>query len=392
MLSAYIFAIVATIMLANGLVLAVITRDLPVDFRPATNTWQIGTFLIAAGCGLVAGISLVSHPLALVIANATFLFGLSAYASALAKFFDREFSIGHYLPVLAGIATVFWFSVFDENFKVRLLVISIAWCWLMLASMRLLTNLPHHHDSASRKVLLAIFTIMVAFIALRAIIIIAAPLSPGFNITTTASTLNLITPFFLGVLPIVGTTVFILMCSDRIRMEWEKAASTDFLTRLPNRRVLMQRAERLFNAADKSRSPLTVAIFDIDGFKKINDMHGHEAGDLALQHVANILEAGVGRTDMVARTGGEEFVLLMEALPGETIEMIRETVARTPLQADGVTVPITVSAGVATRTGNDREFSSLMRRADLALYAAKSRGRNRVEISKAATGTEKLSA
>lgn len=384
MVSGYVFAIVGTMMLSNGLVLAVITRDLPADLRPAANVWQAGTFLIAFGCGMFAIATAQPHPLLLVIVNTAFLFGLLFYEGALARFYNRKPSPLHYIPIVTGVIAVFWFSVVDENFKARIIAITIAWCWLMLASIRILYRPHQRDDSASRKVLLIIFVVMTAFTALRAVVFVANPLPMDFSVTSSASAVNLVTPIFMAVLPVLGTTSFILICSDRIRMQWEHAASTDYLTDLPNRRTLTRRADTLFNSPGRKNAPPTVAIFDIDSFKKINDTYGHEVGDRALQHVAGILRAEAAPETMVARSGGEEFVLLFDAECSDRIESLRKAVQNAPFKAEGDTMQITVSVGVATRGPEDREFSDLLRRADRALYAAKQGGRNRVETSIAA--------
>lgn len=381
MVSGYVFAIVATMMLSNGLVLAVIMRDLPAELRPAANIWQAGTFLIAFGCAMFAIASAQPHPLLLVMVNSAFLIGLLFYERALAKFYDYPSSAIHYIPIVAGACSVFWFSIIEENFKARIIIITIAWCWLMLASARDLFRARGQDASASRKVLLYIFMIMAVFTALRGAVFVTNPLPTDFSVTSSASLLNLVTPIFMAVLPVLGTTSFILICSDRIRMQWEHAASTDYLTDLPNRRTLTQRAEMLFNTAGRSNAPLSVAIFDIDSFKKINDTYGHEVGDRALQHVAGILKAQANPGTMVARSGGEEFVMLFDADCGGTTESLRKAVENTLFGADGDTIQVTVSVGVATRGPLDRDFSDLLRRADRALYAAKQGGRNRVETS-----------
>lgn len=381
MVSGYVFAIVATMMLSNGLVLAVLMRDLPAELRPAANIWQAGTFLIALGCGMFAIASVQPHPLLLVMVNSAFLFGLLFYKSGLTKFYNYRSSALHYIPIIAGAGSVFWFSAIEENFKARIIIITIAWCWLMLGSVRVLFRARRQDESASRKVLLCIFAIMAVFTALRGAVFITNPLPTDFSVTNSASVLNLVTPIFMAVLPVLGTTSFILICSDRIRMQWEHAASTDYLTDLPNRRTLTQRAEMLFNAVGRSNAPLSVAIFDIDNFKKINDTYGHEVGDRALQHVAGILKAQANPGTMVARSGGEEFVMLFDVDCGGKTENLRKAVENTPFGADGDTIQVTVSVGVATRGPLDRDFSDLLRRADRALYAAKKGGRNRVETS-----------
>jgi diguanylate cyclase (GGDEF)-like protein len=373
MVSEYLFAIVATMMLSNGLVLAIMSRDLPDNLRPAAHTWQAGTFLIAIGCGLFAIASERPPPMLLVIVNTAFLIGLLAYNRALAKFYGFKASNWLYLPIAVGAFSVFWFSMVDENFQARIIIITIAWCWLMLASIRILARPPRADDSISRRVLLIVFMIMAVFTALRASVFLFSPLPTDFSVTTGASTVNVVTPIFMAVLPVLGTTSFILLCSDRIRLQWEHAASTDYLTGLPNRRTLTQRAEQLFKTAGQAGAGLSVAIFDIDSFKKINDTHGHDVGDRALQHVADILSTHAGNRTMV--------VLLLDGPPEQRLEGLRKAVEDAPCKTDGKVLPLTVSIGVASRGPSDADFSGLLRRADRALYAAKSLGRNRVEVS-----------
>lgn len=386
MVSGYVFAIVATMMLSNGLVLAIISRDLPDELRPAANTWQTGTFLVAIGCAMFAMASDRPHPLVLTFVNTAFLLGLFAYEGALAKFYSYKTSRLHYLPIAIGVFCVFWFSLIDENFKARILIVTLAWCWLMVASIRILARPPQQDDSVSRRVLLVIFTVMAAFTALRAIVLLADNLPYNFSVTTDASAINMLTPIFMTVLPVLGTTTFILLCSDRIRMQWVHAASTDYLTGLPNRRTLTRRAEQLFAGSGRSGTELSVAIFDIDSFKKINDSHGHDVGDCALQHVAGILSTHAGNRTTVARSGGEEFVMLFDGPPKERLESLRRAVEATPCRTQDKVLNLTVSVGVATRCPSDPDFSGLLRRADRALYIAKSLGRNRVEISDPESG------
>lgn len=193
-------------------------------------------------------------------------------------------------------------------------------------------------------------------------------------------------PMITALLPVVGTTAFLLMCSERIGRQWELAASTDYLTGLPNRRTLVTVGERRFAERPQQASGLALAVIDIDHFKAINDCHGHEVGDVALRHVAVHLRTACRGSDLAARHGGEEFVVLWEGLDTTAAlmagERLRALVAGEPLNAGGVFIPMTISMGVAAANAGDRSFHDLLRRADEALYAAKAGGRNRVEQAK----------
>ncbi|QIG49327.1 GGDEF domain-containing protein [Nordella sp. HKS 07] len=189
----------------------------------------------------------------------------------------------------------------------------------------------------------------------------------------------------MTVLPAISTTAFALMCSDRIRRQWEHAASTDHLTGLANRRTLTEVGNERFAIAKIKGPSLAAAVLDIDNFKAINDTHGHEDGDKALIHVAFRLQVGTRKSDFIAQAGGEEFVVLMTGLDaasaGAAAERLRLTVEQDIFSIGDEAIPLTVSIGVALYDEDDRNFADMLRRADKALYLAKSRGRNRVELA-----------
>jgi len=163
----------------------------------------------------------------------------------------------------------------------------------------------------------------------------------------------------------------------------ESLASTDELTGLPNRRCFMVEAERELAMARRHGTSLSVAMFDIDRFKSINDCHGHAAGDVALKAFGSILAAEVRKDDVAGRIGGEEFALLLwsaELQDAWSIcERIRSKIeSRCFEDADGCAIRMTVSAGLAAFGPEDADLDTLLARADCALYEAKSAGRNRV--------------
>ena len=159
----------------------------------------------------------------------------------------------------------------------------------------------------------------------------------------------------------------------------EVQATTDVLTGLANRRRLDEELRRLLAQALRYDQSLSVVLVDLDHFKDVNDGHGHQVGDQLLVEVAGGLAAAVRDADVVGRWGGEEFLLLAphtdQPAALALAERCREAVARASTEA--VDVAVTASFGVAS-LGPDDTVRSLMRRADLALYIAKSEGRDRV--------------
>jgi diguanylate cyclase (GGDEF)-like protein len=148
---------------------------------------------------------------------------------------------------------------------------------------------------------------------------------------------------------------------------------TDPLTRVSNRRALDECLENMFALLHRYGQLFSVAIFDIDHFKLINDQRGHVQGDTVLQRVARIIDDNVRDTDVVARYGGEEFVVVMPHTPLDGACIFAERLrAKIEKQMD-----LTISGGVAQAIDKDT-IQTLVGRSDTALYGAKAAGRNRV--------------
>ena len=160
-------------------------------------------------------------------------------------------------------------------------------------------------------------------------------------------------------------------------------ATHDDLTGLLNRRAMLDRMQLEQHRSLRSGSPLLIAQLDIDHFKAVNDTHGHAAGDLVLQSFADTVRRNVRDTDVLARWGGEEFVLLLCDTPAADavtlMERLRQAVQamQVPVAQGGQPITVTVSIGLARHTPAD-PLAGTLERADRALYAAKAGGRNRV--------------
>ncbi|MGZ8271813.1 MAG: diguanylate cyclase [Methylophilus sp.] len=160
-----------------------------------------------------------------------------------------------------------------------------------------------------------------------------------------------------------------------------EVAHEDFLTGALNRRGMDEALEREFKRADRHETPLSLAILDVDHFKKINDTMGHSAGDMALAHLAKVVKSVLRSTDILARYGGEEFVII---LPGSkqddavsVVTGVQRDLTKNFFLHNNKRVLITFSAGVAGRAIGEH-VDAVLPRADAALYIAKQSGRNRV--------------
>jgi diguanylate cyclase (GGDEF)-like protein len=169
---------------------------------------------------------------------------------------------------------------------------------------------------------------------------------------------------------------------EQARRKLEHTAVTDELTGLRNRRYIMGQLEKEYQRAVRTGAPLSLILFDIDHFKKVNDTYGHAFGDRVLQAAAREMEASLRSYDLLGRIGGEEFLI---ASPGSTLddaarlaERIRRRIDETPLTDGQDTVRVTVSAGVTSLGEQDAKAEMLLARADEAMYLAKQEGRDRV--------------
>jgi diguanylate cyclase (GGDEF)-like protein len=162
----------------------------------------------------------------------------------------------------------------------------------------------------------------------------------------------------------------------------KQLASHDQLTNLYNRSHFYIEGANIFERAKRSKKPLTLAMIDIDHFKKVNDFFGHVVGDKALVHITQLLRKALRRTDLAVRFGGEEFVVLMPdcSLEQSSNVLVRakELVDKTPLVVDEKEIHMTISIGVSSLQESDKDLDILISRSDDLLYQAKEEGRNRV--------------
>lgn len=166
----------------------------------------------------------------------------------------------------------------------------------------------------------------------------------------------------------------------RVQHELQQLATTDELTQVYNRRFFLETTRDELKRATRFRHSFALALLDIDHFKRINDQYGHAVGDEVLVAIARLCQAQLREVDVFARFGGEEWALLLPETDVdqafEVVERLRRGVARTPIAVAGLTLPITVSAGLTTWQGHQDTIELMLSRADQALYAAKAAGRN----------------
>ncbi len=192
-----------------------------------------------------------------------------------------------------------------------------------------------------------------------------------------------------------SNTVLKFSLQDQLEEQYQKSiyesATRDGLTRIFNKKYFLDTLRKEFAYCQRHRVPLSLVMFDVDHFKKINDTHGHPAGDFVLTRIAQRVSETIRTEDLYARYGGEEFALMLRETGEDQAficaERCRRAIDLTEFSFNGMTMKVTISLGVATLLDNDyAQAEDLIAAADKYLYRAKSGGRNRVE-AKMVSGT-----
>ncbi|KAB2678047.1 GGDEF domain-containing protein [Brucella tritici] len=378
-----VYITVTLVILANGGVLTAVLGDLPQSLRPAARIWQAATLLVAIGCIIFAIEDHIPYNLATALANTILLIALCSYHASIRKFHGlRVYTNAFIVPAIGAIPYAYYLFIVPD-IGTRIFIVALLWGFITCASaIILIQNIknPEYRSRGSLSLTAIYVTVTIANLA-RTLIYLFYDNNGLNTVADNGHWMNAITPMFLCIMPVIGTTSFLLMCSDQVKKRWEDTASRDHLTDLPNRRSLMSYGEaRLENAPDGSYAR-ALAMLDIDEFKCINDGYGHQAGDEVLQEIADRIVGVLQPDDFIARSGGEEFVVIFgkkgSMSPEISAERVRQAVASKTFQIGTTTIPVTVSIGVVVCRAN-ATFSETLSWADKALYAAKNKGRNKV--------------
>jgi len=199
---------------------------------------------------------------------------------------------------------------------------------------------------------------------------------------------NVRNAFFLNLLislvitAVVAAIIFFVIKNYNAKLEY--LATYDSLTQILNRRSIMERLEYFLKLHKRNKQPLSIAFIDIDNFKLINDTKGHETGDLVLKEFTKILQKNIRKTDLVARLGGEEFIILLIDSTIEDSEKITKKI-RVAIETNEklkALANINVTASIGLTTQNEKDTTnSIVARADEAMYKSKNSGKNRVTIA-----------
>ena len=365
--------------LAQGLFWAYVVRSYP-KFG-AARFWTGSAFAAAFGAAL-AMLRFAADSLMPLLAGGTMMiFAACLAAMGIKRFYDQPVTWrGTALISGLSFAGLTIFIVGYDSIPMRIVVYSLGQSVPLALTLKLLLSRQNGRTNPGARLAGIISVVIIAIYALRAA---GSLLPPGgefsfLRFNTFQSVLVLVLMF----LSIAWNFGFLLMAIDRLRNEVADLALLDDLTGVGNRRHLLQRLTEECARSERSGEPFALLVIDLDGFKAVNDTHGHAAGDACLQHFTLMAQTRLRRGDMLARTGGDEFCIVLPASTLREGAMIARRildVCRADAEACvGADIPVAVSIGVAQWTGEIGPFPDrLIAAADQALYAAKNDGKNR---------------
>jgi diguanylate cyclase (GGDEF)-like protein len=365
--------------LALGLVWTYVVRSYPT--LVAARYWASAAFTAAFFSAISMLRGELDSMLPLLFGGGGLIFAICLCTMGIQRFYERPVSWqATLITVGLSVAGLAFFLYVRDDIRMRIFIYSMAQAVPIGMTLRLVLSRREGRINSGAQLAGIVGVLIICVSVIRSV-------CGFFNIGGGVSYVNfnglqaalLIVLVFLSMTWNFG---FLLMAIDRLRNEVADLALVDDLTGVANRRQLLGRLEEACAMSQRSSDPFALLVIDLDGFKQINDTHGHAAGDACLRHFTLMAQMQLRRGDLLARTGGDEFCILLPAttlregamIARRVLDACREDAAG----CTGADVPIAASIGVAQWTQEIGTCSErLLAAADHALYAAKNEGKNR---------------
>jgi diguanylate cyclase (GGDEF)-like protein len=368
--------------LALGLIWAYVMRSYP-KFE-AARFWTGSAFAGAGGAALAMLHTAVNSLLPLLAGGTVLIFAACLAAMGIKRFYDQPVSWrGTALITGLSFAGLTFFIFGYDSISMRVIIYSLGQSLPLALTLKLLLSRQDSRENPGARLAGIVALLIIAIYAMR---VVGNLLHVGVAFSFTQFNPVQAGIFLMLVfLSMAWNFGFLLMAIDRLRNEVADLALLDDLTGVGNRRHLVQRLTEECARSERSGEAFALLVIDLDGFKAVNDTHGHAAGDACLQHFTLMAQTRLRSGDMLARTGGDEFCIVLPASTLREGAMIARRildVCRDDAEACvGADIPIALSIGVAQWTRQIGPFPDrLMAAADHALYAAKNGGKNRYAV------------
>lgn len=365
-----------------ALVLSLLTRATPLPV-PGLWTWVGGAWLVFAAMLLLGLRDWIAHVVTVTAGNGALMLAYIVWLAGTHRYLGQRL---RWVPWLAAwalaTAIVSWFIFVEPSFRVRTVVVA-GLCAYLSAHHALVLM---HHPQAERfgrsiGISLTITWLMVLSCVYGARALHAVWVSQGNTGLLTQDAVQIVYTSSFTICNLMLVIGYATMASDHVRARIEDQAIHDPLTGALNRQALMDSLARERARSARTGQPFSVAMLDVDHFKRINDSHGHPVGDRVLVHLCRRMSALVRPNDVVARYGGEEFVIVMPETKLAAALLAGQRILTRAVEVEDQALPaFTVSIGLAQWSSADTSVDTVIARADAALYAAKANGRNRVEV------------
>jgi diguanylate cyclase (GGDEF)-like protein len=362
--------------LALGLIWAYATHAYP--RLEAARFWAASAFVGAGGAIMALARLFFDSMLPLVVGGACVILAACLAAMGIQRFYDRPVS-WRATALITGLSTgaLLCFTFVYDNMQLRMLCYSLGQSLPLALTLNLLWSEREGRAAPGARLAGLVIVTIIGIYGGRAV---GNVLGGDFS-ALAGGQANAVVVLGLVFLSMTLNFGFLLMAMDRLRNEVADLALIDDLTGVANRRHLLQRLTEECARSTRSGEPFSLMVIDLDGFKIINDTHGHAAGDACLQHFTLMAQTRLRPGDMLARTGGDEFCIVLPSSnlheAASIAQRVLEVCRRDAEACTGGDIPIAISIGVAQW---DRSIGQLTDRlianADDALYVAKKGGKN----------------
>lgn len=338
--------------------------------------WALAPAFVFVATLLLGARGQIPDAVSIVGANVLLLTSVVFFYWGTQRFFGLAPSYRLWTAVLvATIPFLLWSGLIEPNFTARVMLMT--GLWFCLTCLTILLIWRRGKEVFSTRFMVVVLVIHASVLLLRFLTALL-PL-PGENLLDPSriQSLYITANAFIILAQSIGC---ILMASDKLRDEFEHAASHDYLTNVLLRRTLIAICEQELERCRRHGRNMVLLMLDIDHFKTINDTHGHQMGDRVLIDFVNRITPLLRRSDQLGRFGGEEFLMLLPETSQEEALAVAERIRIRVGLSDKDLPPVTVSIGMTSNRPDEGEIDVLLARADKALYKAKDAGRNRIVV------------
>lgn len=365
-----------------GLVLFLLNRTAPRTV-PGLREWSLATAMTFVTAMLFGLRDTIPAWISVTLANAMLVGSFLMYLWGTSKYFGLIMRWRLWLSLGAvSVSVVAWFIHVEPNFRARLIamvgLLALIKGWHAVVLYLNAGKRPGGATFGEKFTAFWLAALALVF-SLRWVHAVLLP-QEGVNLLAP----NLVQSFYtssytIGLLML--TVGLALMSFEYLRFEFEHQATHDMLTGVANRRAIFEVLESEFARSVRYQHTFSVLMLDLDKFKQVNDQYGHQVGDQVLQRFTQSVAASIRPHDILGRTGGEEFLVVLPETGAHSAAVIAQRILEMVSRADAAHLPAsTVSIGLTEWRPNDHSADAMLERADKALYTAKDNGRNQVQV------------